>query len=113
MPYFDGTDKFGLLENIQVNGRVILNLETVGIRPSDPEIMTFSPSTEKVTKALKVAKAGHNIIKGSAQIRAGLFLAVPDPAFGPVDEVLGIGLTGRGVWNVTKGFKSLAELAMN
>ncbi len=113
MPYFEGTDKFGLLENIQINGRVPLNIETLGVRPTDPEIFHMDPTLEKVSKVLKGAKAVHNIIKGSAQIRAGLFLAVPDPILGPVDEVVGLGLTGRGLWNVAKGVKSLAELTMD
>lgn len=112
MPYFLGTDKYGFLESIQFNGRVALNLETQGLRSTDPEIWTSSPTTEKGMKAMKAAKGVYNIIKGSAQVRAGFLLLVPDPILGPVDEAVGGALILKGTWSMAKGAKSLAEVAM-
>ncbi len=113
MPYFEGTDKYGLLEQIQFNGRVPLNSETVGLRWTDPEILIIDPTLEKVSKRLKAAKGLKDVIQGGAKIRAGLLLMAPDPFLGPVDEVVGWGLLARGGIQATKGIKSLAEVSMS
>lgn len=113
MPYFEGTGKYGFLQNTSFDGRVIFNLEVANVRPTDPEIISVNPFLEKLTKGMKATKAVRDVVVGGMQVRAGLLLLFPDPFFGPADEVVGIGLIGKGGWQATKGMKSLAELTMN